>query len=136
MEEKREIFVDEMAIVFGKVMTIFTVIGIIAMVLPAIFYFMGYNQYIPLDVASKYWHEPALNFWKDAMNKTVHGYDWIFANLKYTDCQSMIGVLIMMITPLLSMVAAIVKAPQKVYKILLFLAALEFIISLLVKGVF
>jgi len=136
MAEDREIQVDPMALAFAKVMTIFTIVGIVLMVVPAIFYFMGQNQYIPLHVAAKYWHESAVKFWKDAMHETVHGYDWIFSNLQYTDCQSMIGVLLLMITPLLSMFAAIPRAPQKVYKILLIVASIEFIISMVVKGIF
>ncbi len=135
MEERRDIVVDPMALAFAKVMTIFTVIGIVAMVVPAIFYFMGINQYIPLHVASKYWHKSAVEFWRDAMHETVHGYDWIFQNLQYTDCQSMIGVLLLMITPLLSMLAAIPKSPQKIYAILLLVASIEFIISMVVKGI-
>ncbi|NPA40471.1 MAG: hypothetical protein GXO57_08535 [Thermodesulfobacteria bacterium] len=135
-EEKREIYVDPMGLAFGKVMTIFTIIGVILMVAPAIFYFLGKNQYIPLDKAALYWSNATVDFWKHIKGAPVHGYNWIFDNLKYTDCLSMIGVLLLMITPLISMFAAIVKAPQKAYKILLFIAAVEFIISMIVKGVF
>ncbi len=134
MEEKK-ISVDPMALAFAKVMTVFTIIGIALMVAPSIPYFMGYNQYISLQMASKYWNESTVNFWKHVKGITVHGYDWIFTNLEYTDCQSMIGVLLLMITPLLSMISAIPKADQKVFKLLLLLAAVEFAISMIVKGI-
>ena len=136
MAEDREIEVDPMALAFAKIMTVFTVIGIVLMVVPAIFYFMGQNQYIPLAKASLYWQNSTVEFWEHIKGSPVHGYDWIFSNLQYTDCQSMIGVLLLMITPLLSMFAAIPRAPQKVYKILLLVAAIEFIISMVVKGIF
>ncbi len=133
---KEDIKVDPMGLAFGKVMTIFTIIGIILMVAPAILYFMGQNQYIPLTKAMKYWDKPTVDFWKEVKGITVHGYDWIFKNLQYTDCQSMIGVLILMITPLLSMFAAIARAPNKVYAVLLLVASIEFILSMILKGAF
>jgi len=136
MEEKKEVRVDPMAIAFAKVMTIFTIVGIVLMVVPAIFYFMGQNQYIPLAKASLYWQNTTVDFWKHIIGSPVHGYDWIFSNLQYTDCQSMIGVLLLMITPLLSMFAAVPRSPQKTYAILLVVASIEFIISMILKGVF
>ena len=48
----------------------------------------------------------------------------------------MIGVLLLMMTPLLSMLAAVVKAPNKVYAILLLVASAEFILSIVLKGIF
>jgi len=131
-----EIKVDPMALAFAKIMTVFTVIGIVLMVAPAILYFMGQNQYIPLSDAMKHWHESTVDFWKNVKGITVHGYDWIFKNIQYTDCQSLIGVLMLMITPLLSMLAAVVKAPNKVYAILLLVASVEFILSIVLKGIF
>jgi len=131
----REIRVDPMALAFAKIMTIFTVIGIILMIVPAILYFMGQNQYISLSDAMNYWQENTTSFWKYVKGMTVHGYNWIFENLQYTDCQSMIGVLLLMITPLLSMFAAIARAPNKVYAILLLVASVEFILSIILKGI-
>jgi len=134
-EAEKEVKVERMGMSFAKIMTVFTVIGIVVMVIPAIFYFMGQNQYISLQVASKYWNEPTAKFWEHVKGKPVHGYSWIFDNLSYTDCQSMIGVLLLMITPLLSMLASMVTAPQKAFKILLLVASIEFVISMVVKGI-
>ncbi len=133
MAEK--IRVDPMALAFAKLMTIFTVVGIILMVAPAILYFMGQNQYIPLSKAMYYWGNSTVKFWKNVKGITVHGYDWVFKNLQYTDCQSMIGVILLMLTPLISMFAAIAKAPSKVYAILLLIASAEFILSIILKGI-
>jgi len=130
---KEEVKVDEMGIAFGKSMIIFTIIGIVMMILPAIFYFIGIRQYIPLAEVSKYWKGSAYEFWQNVKGFHVHGYGWIFKNLFFTDILSMLGVLLLMITPLISMVAAMIKAPNKTYRILLLLAAIEFIISLLFK---
>ncbi len=133
-KNEREIRVDEMGLAFAKTMMIFTVIGIVLMVLPAIAYFMGINQYVPLTEAHKYWRLSANDFWLNVTGRTVTGYSWIFDHLDKTDCLSMIGVLLLMITPLLSMLAAVVKAEDRTYRVLLLIAALEFIASILVKS--
>jgi len=130
---EREIHVDSMGLLFARIMTISTIIGVVLMVIPSIIYFIGQNQYVPLTEAYKYWDKPTVQFWSHVKGIHIHGYDWVFSNLQYSDCQSMIGVLLLMITPLLSMFAAILKAP-KVFKLLLGLAAVEFIISMMVKG--
>ncbi len=137
MEKKgpeREIRVDEMGLAFAKIMTIFTIVGIVLMVLPAIAYFMGINPYVPLTEAHKYWRLSANDFWLNVTGRKVTGYSWIFDHLDKTDCLSMIGVLILMITPLLSILAGVVKAENRTYRILLLIAALEFIASILVKS--
>ncbi len=133
-KNEREIRVDEMGLAFAKTMMIFTVVGIVLMVLPAIAYFMGINQYVPLTEAHKYWRLSANDFWLNVTGRTVTGYSWIFDHLDKTDCLSMIGVLLLMITPLLSMLAAVVKAEDRTYRVLLLIAALEFIASILVKS--
>ncbi len=133
-KNEREIRVDEMGLAFAKTMMIFTVVGIVLMVLPAIAYFMGINQYVPLTEAHKYWRLSANDFWLNVTGRTVTGYSWIFDHLDKTDCLSMIGVLLLMITPLLAMLAAVVKAEDRTYRMLLLIAALEFIASILVKS--
>ncbi len=133
-KNEREIRVDEMGLAFAKTMMVFTVVGIVLMVLPAIAYFMGINQYVPLTEAHKYWRLSANDFWLNVTGRTVTGYSWIFDHLDKTDCLSMIGVLLLMITPLLSMLAAVVKAEDRTYRVLLLIAALEFIASILVKS--
>ncbi|WP_297057329.1 hypothetical protein [Thermosulfurimonas sp.] len=133
MAEERKIQVDEMGLVFGKTMIIFTVLGVIMMVIPAILYFLGIRPYIPLAEVSKYWTGSAAEFWRQVKGFEVHGYGWIFKNLGYMDTLSMLGVLLLMITPLISMLAAVFKAPSLTYRILLLVGAAEFIISLLFK---
>lgn len=130
---EKEVRVDDMGLAFGRSMILFTVIGIIMMVVPAIFYFLGIKQYIPLPEVSKYWTGSASEFWQNTRGFHVHGYKWIFNNLFYTDTLSMLGVLLLMITPLISMLVAMFKAPTKAYKIVLFLAALEFVVSIMFK---
>jgi len=134
MPKDREIVVDDMGLAFAKIMTIFTIVGIVLMVIPAIAYFMGINQYVPLTEAHKYWNMSASEFWIHVTGRKITGYAWIFDHLNKMDCLSMIGVLILMITPLLSMLAGAAKA-EGTYRILLLIAALEFIASILVKSV-
>ncbi len=131
---EREIRVDPMGLAFAKVMTIFTVVGIVLMVIPAIAYFAGVNQYVPLTEAHKYWNMSASEFWLHVTGRQITGYSWIFDHLDKMDCLSMIGVLVLMITPLLSMLAGAARA-EGTYRILLLIAALEFIASILAKSV-
>ena len=130
----REVEVDPMALAFARVMTILTVVGIILMVIPAIFYFAGQGQYIPLETATRYWQDPTLKFWREVKGIEVHGYEWIFENLEYSDCQSMLGVLLLMLTPLFSIIAASFRTPSNIYRILLIVALVEFVVSVFVKG--
>ena len=132
---EREITVDKMGLAFAKVMTTFILIGIVLMVLPAILYFMGINQYVPLAKASKYWGQSASKFWVNVTGRQVTGYSWIFDHFNKTDCLSMFGALVVMITPLLAMLAGAVKAENKTYRTLLLIAAVEFIASILVKSI-
>ena len=133
MSKDREIVVDDMGLAFAKTMTIFTIVGVVLMVIPAIAYFMGINQYVSLTEAHKYWNMSASEFWMHVTGKKITGYAWIFNNLDKTDCLSMIGVLILMITPLLSMLAGAAKA-KGTYRILLLVASLVFIASILAKS--
>jgi len=132
---ERDIHVDTMGLAFAKVMTIFTIVGIVLMVIPAIAYFAGINQYVPLTEAHKYWNMSASEFWIHVTGRKITGYAWIFDHLDKMDCLSMIGVLVLMITPLLSMLAGAAKAENGTYRILLLIAALEFIASILVKSI-
>ncbi len=133
MTEHEEVKVEDMELVFGKTMIVFTIVGIVMMVIPAIFYLAGVRQYLPLSEVSKYWAGSASEFWQNTKGIHLHGYGWIFNNLFYTDILSMLGVLLLMITPLISMLASMFKASSKTYGILFLLAALEFIISILFK---
>ena len=132
-EHKQEVRVDDMGLAFGKTMIVFTIIGIVMMVVPAIFYFAGIKQYIPLSEVNRSWAGSASEFWQNTKGIQVHGYGWIFNHLLYTDTLSMLGVLLLMMTPLLSMLAAMFKAPNKTYKMLFLAAALEFIVSIMFK---
>jgi len=133
-DREKEVRVDDMGLAFGKSMIVFTIIGIIMMLLPAIAYFLGIRQYIPLSQASRYWTGSAAEFWQNTKGFHVHGYGWIFDNLGYTDILSMLGVLLLMVTPLVSMLAGMIKASNRAYRILLLIAAIEFIISIVFKG--
>ncbi len=129
-----EVNVDRMSLLFAKTMTVFMLIGVLLMVVPSAIYFTGQDQYIPLEKAYRYWNKTTIQFWLHVKGVQVHGYDWFFKNLEYSDCQSMIGVFLLMLTPLISMIAAISRAPR-IFKFLLGAAAVEFIISIIVKGV-
>ncbi len=130
-----DIKVDKMGYSFARIMSIVTLIGIILMVVPTILYLTGADQYVPITVAEKYWSQTANDFWINVTGKPVKGYSWIFDHLEYMDCLSMLGIIILMFTPLISIILAGFAAPSKVYKMLLFLAAIEFILAVVIKSV-
>ncbi len=125
--------VDKMGLFFGKAMVIFTIAGIIVMVVPAIAYFLGYKQFIPHDEVVRYWANPVAKFWMLTKGAPVHGYGWIFDNLGYSDSVSMIGVMLLLVTPLFAMIAAAIKASGGIFRFLFFVSAIEFIVSVVFK---
>jgi len=125
----REVRVDPVNIRFARVMEILTVVGLLVMIIPAIGYFMGINQFVSLEEAIKHWDEPAHKFWEDMKGMEISGYSWFLNNLSYTDCLSIVGIVILALTPLISLIVSIPKA-EKLYKVLLFILAVEFVIAI------
>ena len=121
---------DPMNMTFAKVMEIFTVIGLIAMIIPAIGYFAGINQFVDLQEAVKNWDKPASQFWEETKGIEISGYSWFLDNLDYTDCLSVLGIVILAIAPLLGIIAAIPKS-KGMYAILLTILAVEFVVAIL-----
>ena len=126
----REVEVDPMNTTFARVMEIFTVIGLFAMIIPAIGYFAGINQFVELQEAVKHWYKPASQFWEETKGIKISGYSWFLNNLSYTDCLSIMGIVILAIAPLLSIIATIPKS-KGIYAILLAILAVEFVVAIL-----
>ncbi len=135
MGNDTKIEVDRMGLVFAKVIRVLTIVAIIVLIVPAIFYFMGQRQYISLKKAALYWNESATAFWKSLIGKSVHGYGWIFAHIHYTDCLSLIGVMLLMITPLIGIIIAIPAEHRRAYRVLLSLISIEFIVAIILRGI-
>jgi len=133
MNNNKKTKVDSMGLSFSKTMIIFTIAGIIMMVVPAIAYFIGYRQFIPHDEVVRYWANPVAKFWMLTKGAPVHGYGWIFDNLGYSDSVSMIGVMLLLVTPLFAMIAAAIKASGGIFRFLFFVSAIEFIVSIVFK---
>jgi|Deesub1362A_J573_1020465.scaffolds.fasta_scaffold00378_4 hypothetical protein len=125
-----EIEVDPMNITFAKVMEIFTIIGLIAMIIPAIGYFAGVSQFVDLQDAVKHWDKPAGKFWEETKQIEISGYAWFLDNLNYMDCLSILGIVVLALAPLLSLIATIPKS-KGVYVLLLTILVVEFIIAIL-----
>ena len=126
----RDVRVDPVNVRFARVMEILTTIGLLVMIIPAIGYFMGINEFVSLEEAIKHWDKPAHNFWEEIKGIKISGYSWFLNNLTYTDCLSVIGIVILALTPLISLVVSIPKA-EKLYKVLLLILVIEFIIAIL-----
>ena len=126
----REVEVDPMNTTFAKIMEIFTIIGLFAMIIPAIGYFAGISQFVDLEEAVKHWDEPASKFWEETKQIEIIGYSWFLNNLSYMDCLSILGIVVLAIAPLLSIIAAIPRS-KGVYAILLAILVIEFVIAIL-----
>lgn len=126
----KEVKVDPMNTTFAKVMEIFTLIGLIVMIVPAIGYFAGISQFVELKEAVKHWDEPSSKFWEEVKGIEISGYSWFLNNLTYMDCLSILGIVVLAIAPLLSIIITIPKS-RGIYTILLAILAIEFIIAIL-----
>ncbi len=127
--ELKEVIVEPMNYVFGKIMEILTIIGLIAMFVPGIIYIVTGKGYLSRDVVVKYWGLKASAFWKKVMGIKVFGYSWFLSHLTATDCLSIFGVCILAVTPLISLIGAEVKADKK-YKVLIGILIIEFLFAI------
>ncbi len=127
--ELKEVLVEPMNYIFGRIMEILTIIGLIAMFVPGIIYIITGKGYLSRDVVVKYWDLKASAFWEKVMGVKVFGYSWFLNHLSATDCLSIIGVCILAITPLISLFGAEIKADKK-YKILIGILILEFLFAI------
>ena len=125
----KEVEVDPMNTTFARVMEIFTAIGLIAMILPAIGYFAGISQFVGLEEAVTHWDDPASKFWEETKQIEISGYSWFLSNLGHMDCLSILGIVVLAITPLVSLLASIPKS-RGIYTILLVILVIEFIIAI------
>jgi len=125
----KEVKVDSVNLRFARVMEILTMVGLLVMIIPAIGYFMGVNEFVSLKEAIMHWDEPAHKFWEETKGMKISGYSWFLNNLTYTDCLSIIGIVILALTPLISLIVSIPKA-EKLYKVLLLILVIEFIIAI------
>ncbi len=125
----KEVRVDPINLRFARVMEILTIVGLLVMIIPAIGYFMGINQFVSLKEAIMHWDEPAHKFWEEMKGMEISGYSWFLNNLTYADCLSIIGIVILALTPLISLIVSISKA-EKLYKVLLLILVIEFIIAI------
>jgi hypothetical protein len=125
-----EVEVDPMNTTFARVMELLTIVGLMAMIIPAIGYFAGLGQFVDLHDAVKHWDKPAGKFWEETKNIEISGYSWFLDNLNYMDCLSILGIVILALAPLLSLVATIPKS-KGIYVVLLIVLVIEFIIAIL-----
>jgi hypothetical protein len=114
---------------FASVMTIFGWIGLAIVAVCGILYIFNLDPFITRSVAIANWGAPAGQFWQDAGVKTG-SYTWLFDNLKYTDCLTMVGIAILAFAPLLSVLATVPRCAQKTYSFLMMLVAVELVFAI------
>ncbi len=127
--ELKEAIVEPMNYVFGRIMEILTIVGLVVMFIPGIIYVITGKGYLSREVVVSNWHLKASAFWKKVMGIKVFGYSWFLSHLNTMDCLSIVGVCILAITPLISLCGAEVKADSK-YKVLIGILIVEFLFAI------
>jgi len=125
-----DVKLDGMSQTFIRVMEFLTVIGLVVMIIPAIGYFAGIRQFVDVKETVRHWDKPASKFWEETRQINVDGYSWLRDNITYTDCLSILGIIVLMLAPLLSIIAAIPKS-EGIYALLFLVLAIEFLIAVL-----
>ncbi len=120
----KEVEVEPMNTVFARVMEILTMVGLAVMIIPGLISLTGQNVFVDPIHAMNNWDKPAEEFWMDVKGIRVHGYDWFLENLDRFDCLSLMGIVILALTPIASIIASITRAP-KIYKIILVIVLAE-----------
>ncbi len=126
----KDVKVDPMNTSFARTMEILTYIGLILMIVPGIIYILTGVGYVDTVKVVENWGKSAGEFWKATKNIEIRGYSWFLNNLVYFDCLSIIGIVVLAMAPLLSIIAAVVRADMK-YKIILLIVVIEFIIAII-----
>jgi len=127
---KEEVHIDPMNKTFAKVMEVFTLIGLIVMVIFGLLYLFNLSSYVDTQSAIAHWGHSASKFWEETKGVRISGYNWFLTNLNRMDCLSMLGIVILALTPFLSIVFAIPRS-KGAYRGLLFILTLEFIFAIL-----
>lgn len=126
---KEEVVVEPMNVTFARTMEIFTYIGLVLMIAPGIIYLVSGAGFVGVESAVEHWNEPSSTFWKETKGIEIHGYSWFLNNLSYMDCLSIVGIVLLAVTPLASIIAALPKADSR-YKVILGVLVLEFIFAI------
>lgn len=129
MSEKK-VYIDPMNIAFAKIMEIFTLIGLLVMLIFGLLYIMGMNPYLNIASVINHWGLPASKFWSQTKGIQVKGYVFLHY-LNTMDCLSMLGICIMALAPLFSVLGAVLRARNKIYTILLIILMAEFIFAII-----
>jgi len=130
MPEKEEVYVDPMNTSFAKIMEIFTLIGLLVMVVFGILYIIGINPYVDMPSVVNNWGLSATKFWEETEGIHVKGYIFL-KHLNTMDCLSMIGIAILSLAPLASVIGSLFHSKKKIYVILLLILIAEFIFAII-----
>jgi len=123
--EKRDVVVDPMNTSFARIMEIFTLIGILVMLIFGVLYIVGLNSYVNTYETITHWGLPANQFWEEIKGIHLKGYIFL-KHLNAMDSLSMLGIAILALAPLFSIIGSFLKTDKKIYKALLTVLILEF----------
>jgi hypothetical protein len=127
--KSEEVVVEPMNVIFARTMEIVTWIGLILMIVPGLAYLVGGTGFVDVKSAVEHWNEPSSAFWEETKGIEIHGYSWFLSHLSYMDCLSIMGIVLLAVTSLVSMIAALPKADSR-YKVILGILVLEFLFAI------
>ena len=116
---------DSMNDRFARVMVIVSRIGLIAMVVCGVLWLFNFDPYVNRSIALAHCTDSASLFWKEGAGAKTGGYAWFLTKLKYTDCLTILAVIVLAVAPLISLVATIPRCTRKIYVCFMAVIALE-----------
>ena len=113
---------------FARVMRILTWAGLIILVVFGILYICGINATYDASLIMEHWNEPASQFWLSVRGREAEGYAWFLSFLPSMDSFAMTGIVLLMLTPLITLLFTVWKM-KGLYLILLIVLIVEFMFS-------
>jgi hypothetical protein len=115
---------------FARVMRILTWSGLIVLVVFGVLYLLGVNNAYDRSLVMQHWDKPASRFWPSVSGRDVEGYAWFLSYIPNMDSFAMTGIVLLMLTPLIT-ILFVVWRMRGIYLMLLIVLIAEFLFSVL-----
>jgi len=115
---------------FARIMRILTWAGLILLVLFGVLYLSGIYATYDTALIMQHWDKPASQFWLEVGGEEAHGYCWFLSFLPSMDSLAMTGIMLLALTPLITLLFVVWKM-KGLYLILLVVLIVEFLFSVL-----
>jgi hypothetical protein len=115
--------------VFSRTLMIGTWVGLGVLVLFGGAYLAGFRSFVEIEAAAQNWDKPVSQFWLSVHGEQIRGYGWFFSRLWRMDSASMVGILLLVCTPLMAL-TTIMWSVRRLYLILILILIVEYLFSL------